>query len=57
MNTITIPKKEYLKKGTRINPSLYLRKDWRIWQKLAGIWRSKRLIDPVRWQRKIRREA
>ncbi len=35
---------------------LTLRKNWRVWQKLAGVWRAKHLTDPVKWQRRVRAE-
>jgi len=36
------------------NNRLILRKNWRLWLKLAGIWKGKKAIDPLRWQKKIR---
>jgi len=34
-----------------------IRRDVKAWRALVGIWKGKKLTDPVVWQRKIRREA
>jgi hypothetical protein len=30
------------------------KKNWEALKALAGIWKGKKLIDPVKWQRKVR---
>lgn len=50
MPTITIPKKTIKKSGPRIY------RDLNAWRALRGIWRDKKMEDPVRWQRRIRGE-
>ena len=35
---------------------LVLKKNWQVWKKLAGIWKRKKIPDPLKWQRKIREE-
>jgi len=32
------------------------KRDLSAWLALAGIWRNKKIKDPVRWQRQIRKE-
>ena len=33
-----------------------MRRDEKAWRALAGIWRRKKISDPVAWQKKIRKE-
>jgi len=33
-----------------------VRRDVKAWRALAGIWRGKKISDPVAWQKKIRKE-
>lgn len=33
-----------------------IRRDMKAWRALRGIWRGKKIPDPVRWQKKIRKE-
>lgn len=41
------------RQGTKME----IRRDVKAWCALSGIWKRKKLIDPVRWQRRIRRES
>jgi len=31
-------------------------KNWIVWKRLAGIWKNKKIVDPLKWQRKIRED-
>ena len=35
---------------------LVFKKRWMVWQRFASGWRKKKIIDPLKWQRKIRSE-
>ncbi len=35
---------------------LVSKKNWRVWLEFASGWKKKKLIDPIKWQRKIRAE-
>lgn len=39
-----------------MSPQREVRRDLKAWRALHGIWRTKRIKDPVQWQRKIRKE-
>ena len=34
-----------------------MRRDEKAWRALIGIWKGKKLIDPIKWQRRIRSET
>ena len=33
-----------------------IRRDIKAWEAIRGMWRGKKIMDPVQWQKKIRRE-
>jgi hypothetical protein len=33
-----------------------VKRDLKAWRGLAGIWKKKKLISPIKWQRKLRKE-
>ncbi|MGC8981341.1 MAG: hypothetical protein ACP5JU_00050 [Minisyncoccia bacterium] len=35
---------------------LVLKKNWKIWEKAAGLWKNKKIINPLKWQRRIRKD-
>jgi len=45
-------------KGLREAASLYysIKRDLGAWRAIRGIWKGKRMVNPVAWQRKIRKE-
>lgn len=38
------------------NTPLRIRRDIKAWESIRGIWRGKKIKDPVLWQREIRKE-
>ena len=44
-------------KTNRAKPQLYqVKRDLTAWKSIQGMWKKKRVADPVAWQRKIRKE-
>lgn len=44
-------------KTRRAKPQLYkVKRDITAWEAIRGIWKKKRIADPVAWQKKIRKE-
>jgi hypothetical protein len=35
---------------------LVLKRNWDVWEKVAGIWKNKKSPDPLRWQKQIRKD-
>jgi hypothetical protein len=33
-----------------------VKRDLKAWRGLAGIWKKKKLISPIKWQRRLRKE-
>ncbi len=49
--------KEMKQKLTTNNQQRFVhKKNWKIFKVFAGAWKNKKLVDPVKWQRKIRSE-
>lgn len=50
---LVTPKMHPARQGAKME----IRRNVKAWRALSGIWKRKKLIDPVRWQRRIRRES
>ncbi len=49
--------KEMKQKITIDNQQRFVhKKNWKILKAFAGAWKNKKLIDPIKWQRKIKSE-
>ncbi|MEK7099403.1 MAG: hypothetical protein AAB916_02705 [Patescibacteria group bacterium] len=41
--------------AARIHAQQEVLRDEKIWRAFAGMWRGKKVLNPVRWQKKIRK--
>jgi len=35
---------------------LVLKRNWNVWERAAGIWKNKKSLNPLRWQKQIRKD-
>jgi|FaiFalDrversion2_1042247.scaffolds.fasta_scaffold65079_1 hypothetical protein len=35
---------------------LVLKRNWDVWEKAAGIWKNKKVLNPLKWQKQIRKD-
>ena len=50
---LTIQKIHIVERGAKKE----VQRDVKAWRALRGIWKGKKLVDPVKWQRRIRQDA
>jgi len=48
--------KTVLKNNTQINIPYEIKRDVSAWEAIRGIWKGKKTLDAVKWQREIRKE-